>query len=135
MKYITGQHALNLLCSLITSGDWHQSALHWEFPFCRDSRDSVFGDYGIEHNISIPEHKGTYDVANHIRALLALLEMGRFTAAQGMNKDYICNDKYTDEIFGQVSKLYDSPLWSQIDCFMGREYYAEWLEYKKTRGL
>lgn len=52
-----------------------------------------------------------------------------------MNKDYICNDKYTDEIFGQVSKLYDSPLWSQIDCFMGREYYAEWLEYKKTRGL
>lgn len=91
MKYITGQHALNLPCSLMTSGDWHQSALQWEFPFCRDSRDSVFGDYGIEH-------KGTYDVANHIRALLDLLEMGRFTAAQGMNKDYICNDKYTGQL-------------------------------------
>ena len=135
MRYITGQHALNLPCSLMTSGDWHQSALQWESPFFRESKDSIFGDYGIEHNVSIPEHKGVYDVANHIRALLDLLEMGKFTVAQGMNRDYICNDEYTDEIFNQVSKLIDSPLWPEIDCFMGREYYAQWLEYKKGRGL
>ena len=135
MRYITVQHALNLPCSLMTSGDWHQSALQWESPFFRESKDSIFGDYGIEHNVSIPEHKGVYDVANHIRALLDLLELGKFTVAQGMNRDYICNNEYTDEIFNQVSKLVDSPLWPEIDCFMGREYYAQWLEYKKGRGL
>mgnify|MGYP006911778741 CR=1 FL=1 len=135
MQYITGQHALNLPCSLMTSGDWHQSALQWKAPFFRDSKDSIFGDYGIEHGISIPEHEGVYNVANHIRALLDLLEIGKFTVAQGMNRDYICNDRYTEEIFSQVSKLSNSPLWSQIDCFMGKEYYTAWLEYKKGKQL
>lgn len=62
-----------------------------------------------QKNIPIPEHPGRYHVANHIRALLDLLELGRFTPAQGMNQDFICNDAYTEEIFRQVMKLRYSP--------------------------
>lgn len=32
MRYITGIHALNLPCKLETSGDWHISAIQWDFP-------------------------------------------------------------------------------------------------------
>jgi hypothetical protein len=132
MRYITGQHALNITCSLLTCGDWHQSSLQWNEPLFRDSAESVFGDYGIEKNISIPEHLEKFNVANHIRALLDLLEMGRFSLAQGMNKDYICNDGYTMEIFNHVILLSDSPLWSDIDKFMGKEYLSEWVLYRRA---
>lgn len=131
MKYITGQHALNIPCSLLTCGDWHQSALQWKSPLFRNSSDSVFGNYGIEQNISVPEHIEKYNVANHIRALLDLLEMGKFSLAQGMNKDFICNDSYTTEIFNQVMLLSSSPLWPNIDRFMGKEYFGAWLTYKR----
>ena len=95
MKYVSGIHALNLVCSLDTCGDWHQSAIQWDNIPMRESNGSIWGDYGIEHNRKIPEHSGQYNVANHIRALLDLLEDGNFTVAQGMRKDYICNDRYT----------------------------------------
>lgn len=131
MKYITGQHALNIPCSLFTCGDWHQSAIQWDLPYFRDSNDSIFKDYGIEQDKKIPEHIEKYNVANHIRAILDLLEVGNFSLAQGMNKDFICNDEYTDEIFEQVRKLRDTPYWDEIDKFMGKEYFSEWLKYKK----
>jgi len=57
MKYITGIHALNLSCELETCGDWHQSAIQWVHPTILESIGSIFGDYGIEHNKPIPEHK------------------------------------------------------------------------------
>ena len=44
--------------------------------------------------------------------------MGNFSLAQGMNKDFICNDEYTEEIFEQVMKLKHSPDWDKIDMFM-----------------
>jgi len=131
MRYITGQHALNIPCKLLTCGDWHQSALQWNTPFFRDSADSIYRDYGIEQNVSIPEHTEKYSVANHIRALLDLLELGKFSLAQGMNKDFICNDTYTEEIFAHVIKLSNSSLWLDIDHFMGKEYLSVWLNYKK----
>jgi len=131
MEYITGKHALNITCSLLTCGDWHQSALQWHTPFTRNSEDSVFGDYGIETGKTIPEHAGEYNVANHIRALLDLLELGKFTLAQGMNKNFICNDDYTTEVFDHAWKLRGAPHWNEIDRFMGKEYYAKWLEYKR----
>lgn len=130
MLYVTGQHALNVSCSLLTCGDWHQSAIQWERPFTRESTDSVFGDYGIEHDVTIPEHTERYNVANHIRALLDLLELGKFTLAQGMNKDFICNDDYTNEVFDHVMILSSSPIWPDIDHFMEKEYLAKWLNYK-----
>lgn len=133
MKYITGQHALNIPCSLLTCGDWHQAALQWNVPFIKDSNDSIFKDYGIETNVSIPEHNEKYNVANHIRALLDLLELDKLSLAQGMNKDYICNDSYNDEIFEHVLLLSNFPNWPEIDKFMGKEYYSQWLEYKKGK--
>jgi hypothetical protein len=133
MKYITGQHALNIPCSLLTCGDWHQAALQWNAPFIKDSNDSIFKDYGIETNVSIPEHNEKYNVANHIRALLDLLELDKLSLAQGMNKDYICNDSYNDEIFEHVLLLSNFPNWPEIDKFMGKEYYSQWLEYKKGK--
>jgi len=51
MEYITGIHALNIPCKLDTSGDWHASALKWEKISTAESKDSLFGDYGIEQNI------------------------------------------------------------------------------------
>jgi hypothetical protein len=132
MRYITGQHALNINCPLLTCGDWHQSALQWDAPLFRDSTKSIFGDYGIEKNIAIPDHTEKFNVANHIRALLDLLEMGKFSLAQGMNKDYICNDGYTTEIFNQVMLLSNSPLWIDIDKFMGKEYLSEWIAYRRA---
>jgi len=133
MQYLTGQHALNIPCSLLTCGDWRQSSLQWSSPFFRNSEESIFGDYGIEENISIPEHSGAYNVANHIRALLDLLELGKFTLAQGMNRDFICNDVYNEEIFSQVMMFEHSPFWNDIDRFMGKEYYAVWLDYKRGK--
>jgi hypothetical protein len=135
MQYITGVHALNLPCSLRTCGDWHASALRWQDIACKDSERSMFGDYGIEYGKKIPGHSGTYAAANHIRALLDLLEAGNYSAAQGMNRDFICNSDYTEEVFGKVSLMKGLPNWGEIDSFMGREYFAKWLDYKKRARL
>ena len=135
MQYITGIHALNLPCSLLTCGDWHCSALKWEKITFRDSEDSVYGNYGIELCSAVPEHDGTFAAANHIRALLDLLELGNFSAAQGMNQDFIGNDDYTDEIFDKVAIMKDLSHWPGIDSFMGREYYGKWLDYKRRAEL
>lgn len=135
MLYITGIHALNLPCGLNTCGDWHQSAIQWKTPHIRESSESVFKDYGIQRNTYIPEHAKTFAVADHIRALLDLLEEGKFSLAQGMRKDYICNDSYNEEIFGQVRRLQQSKHWKEIDKFMGKEYLGKWASYKKENKL
>ena len=135
MQYISGVHALNLPCSLQTCGDWHCSALRWRDITFRDTKASFFKDYGIEFHKRIPEHEETYAVANHIRALLDLLETEKFTVAQGMNNDFICNDDYTEEVFNKVALMKALPHWQNIDRFMGREYYSKWLDYKKRVNL
>ena len=132
MRYITGVHALNLPCSLLTCGDWHSESLQWEKPGFRESEDSIFGDYGIEKCSVVPEHKGTFAIANHIRALLDLLEIGNFSAAQGMNNDFICNAGYMDDVFDKVAMMKGLPHWSDIDRFMGSEYYGKWTDYKRN---
>jgi hypothetical protein len=66
MKYVSGLHALNLKCELLTCGDWHQSAIQWLNVPPMESAESVFGDYGIEFGKTMPEHKGIFNVANHI---------------------------------------------------------------------
>ncbi len=134
MKYISGIHALNLPCELETCGDWHTSALQWQKPFMRESNGSLFGDYGIEKNKTIPEHESRYYAANHIRALLDLLEEGRFSVAQGMRDDFICNDRYDEEIFAKVWMLRGTPNWENIDRFMQKEYYRKWRNYKEKHS-
>lgn len=131
MKYVSLIHALNLPCKLETSGDWHCSSIQWENPHILESDNSLWGDYGIEDNKTIPEHIEKYHVANHIRALLDLLYVGNFTVAQGMNKDFICNPKYDKEIFSKVTLMIDMPHWEQIDRFMTKEYLGKWVNYKK----
>ena len=131
MQYITGVHALNLTCLLLTCGDWHCHALQWERPRTRNSEESIFGDYGIEQCSTVPEHEGTYAVANHIRALLDMLELGNLAAAQGMRDDFICNEDYTAEVFNKVAMMRGLPHWGDIDRFMGREYYGKWLDFKE----
>jgi len=135
MQYITGIHALNLPCSLQTNGDWHRSALQWEELKTRNSEGSLFGDYGIEYCPSVPESKGVYAVANHIRALLDLLELENYSIAQGMNKNFIGNDSYNNEIFSKVVLMRNLPHWREIDEFMGREYYGKWLDFKEVAGV
>lgn len=130
MRYVTGIHALNLPCKLDTVGDWHQSAIQWEHPQMRESCNSVFGDYGIESNHYIPDHKGKYNVANTIRALLDMLDSGDFTNAQGMNHSYVDNPKYDKEIFDHVIMLSKNDNWGKIDDFMKKEYKIKWLKYK-----
>jgi len=129
LLYLSGMAALNLPCELETCGDWHFTSIDWQNVKFRDSSESVFSSYGIEQNRSIPGHNGKYNVANHIRALLDLIEQGSFSLAKGMNQDYICNEKYTLEIFEKVSLLSSSKRWLEVDRFMGLEYYSEWLDF------
>lgn len=139
MFYITGKHALNLDCSLDTCGDWHTSALKWEKVTTSNSNKRHFKDWGVEWGKKIPEHTGTYNVANHIRALLDLLEDGVFSVAQGMREDFICNESYTPLVFDMVYELRNSKYlkcdWSDIDAFMKREYRLDWLNYREAVGL
>lgn len=131
MKYISLIHALNLPCQLNTSGDWHTSALQWDYPHILESNNSLWGDYGIEHDKTIPEHDSKYNVANHIRALLDLLYEQKFTVAQGMNNDFICNAQYDLEIFKKVAMMKKLSYWNNIDLFMKKEYGKKWVYFKE----
>lgn len=131
MKYISGIHALNILCDLDTPGDWHQSALNWNTIHELDSNDMFFKDYGIETDKTIPEHSEKYCVANHIRALLDLLQQGMFSVTQGMDNDFICNDIYNNEIFSKVYSMQSLSNWESIDNFMMKEYKMKWINYKR----
>lgn len=133
MQYLSGIHALNLNCDLGTCGDWHQSAIQWKNLKFYESEGSLWGDYGIEHNKCIPEHIGLYNTANHIRALLDLLYECNFTIAQGMRNDFICTNKYNNEIFEKVSMMSFLPYWDAIDRFMCKEYKCLWLDFKRGK--
>lgn len=133
MKYISGIHALNLPCGLQTCGDWHTSSIQWDFPTLAESAGSILGDYGIEFGKKIPQHQERYAVANHIRALLDLIQNGQFELAQGMRKDYICNEAYTEELFEKVFSLRENGKWDEIDRFMHKEYGRRWRVWKNGR--
>ena len=135
MQYISGIHALNLPCSLETCGDWHSSALKWEKLYIKDTEKSIFDMYGIELCSCVPYHDGTFYIANTVRACLDLIEDGNFSIAQGMNNDFICNAKYNEEVFRNVSKLKERNGWEKIDAFMLKEYKLDWLNYKKGAKL
>lgn len=123
------------MCDLDTYGDWHTSAIDWKNLRFWESENSIFGDYGIEKNRTVPDNIGTFNVANHIRALLDLISIGYFPTAQGMRDNFICNDKYTPEIFDKVSILKNQKNWAGIDKFMGKEYMMQWVNYKRKEGL
>lgn len=134
MEYVTDIHALNLPSETDTTGDWHASALQWKRLRMAESDDSIFGDWGITRDSSarIPEHEGQrFNVANHVRALLDMIERGRLSVARGMRDVYIGNDAYNDEIFPRVWLLHQSDNWPCIDHFMKKEYGRAWLGFVK----
>lgn len=132
MLYISGLHALNINCQLETTGDWHLSGIQWDKLHLLESDESIFKDYGIETNKSIPYHTEKFNVANHIRACLDLLEQGMFSIADGMNDNFICNPKYNKIIFDKVLLLIncaDLSRGKKIFEFMLKEYKLNWLNY------
>lgn len=132
MLYVTGIQALNLPCSLKTCGDWHIYGISWDKLDLKDTQQSVFKDYGIEPAKNFPFHKERYPVANHIRALLDLLDEGKFALAQGMRKDFICNESYNEEIFNKVLLLRKHKDWDKINAFLSKEYMLEWVRFIKS---
>ncbi|MEG0360626.1 MAG: hypothetical protein RR602_03270 [Longicatena sp.] len=139
MLYLSGVHALNIDCLLNTTGDWHCSAIRWDVidKRLKDSSYSVFKDYGIEKDkqLFFLDRKPKYNVANHIRACLDLIEEGNFAQAQGMRKDFICTNEYDKEIFRKVLLLKNSNQWDKVDNFMGKEYSMKWFYFKKEEGI
>lgn len=135
MLYISYMHALNIPCKLETSGDWHWGAYKWKKFKLLESQNSIFKDYGIEKDKEIPFNKEKFNVANHIRALLDMIEAGYFKEAQGMNNDYICNDKYNLEIFKKVLMLKENKNFIDINKFMLKEYGKKWAEFLRKENL
>ena len=131
MKYLSGIKALNIPCNLDTTGDWHIFSYDWSNNQLLNSNNSIFKDYGIELNKTLPDGT-TIPVANHIRACLDMLEKNDFTNLQGMKNDYICCDKYNDEIFKKVLKLKNSSNWMEINNFMRKEYKVSWINFEKA---
>lgn len=132
MLYVTGEHALNLPCSLDTCGDWHTSAMNWDRIQVAESEGSVFGDWGIEalRPTSIRQLAGYHYVANTLRALLDLIVEGRLCYLNGAKNDFISNDKYHLEFFEHVIQCKGLLLWDKLDDCMCKEFGKEWWEWK-----
>lgn len=131
MIYLTGLYALNIPdVALETCGDWHRKALNWNDPLLIESDKSIYKNYGIIQNLYVKEVKQNLNVANHIRALLDLISLGRFNLAEGMNKDFICNSGLNEVIFEKIMMLKELPIWNRIDEFMTNEYHFKWKKYK-----
>lgn len=131
MKYISGLHALNLPCSLDTTGDWHSGSMNWGKITVLESCDSPWGEYGIEKERHIPYADGIWAIANHVRACLDMIYVGDFPNARGMKNDYIGNEKYDGEIFDKIICLKDNCLWPLVDKFMEKEYLMKWVRYRR----
>ncbi len=129
MLYLTGIHALHVPCSLDTNGVPKIPEVDWKTVNFVESSEMFFGDYGIEYNVHIPEHKDKVCVANHIRACLDLLAMGKLDEAEGMSQ-FIGNAEYDKEIFDKVYMMKVLPHWKEIEHFMDTEYRINWIYFK-----
>lgn len=134
MLYLTGMHALNIVCSLNTCGVSNESELEWKNVDFAESEERFFKEYGIESDVRIPEHKDKICVANHIRALLDLLELEQFDTAKGMRR-FIGNSQYDEEVFNRVYMMKSLDHWKDIDHFMEKEYMIHWVNFKEKMRL
>jgi hypothetical protein len=131
MKYLTGIFALNIEDSLETCGDWHTSAMDWNKITLEESDNTIFKDYGIEINKSIPEHDEKYNVANTLRAVLDLMINNKLKYLKGFRNDFFCTDKYNNEFFSKVIQLRNLDNWEEINHLMKYEFFFEWTKYIK----
>lgn len=128
MKYITRVQALNIEDSTECCGDWHQSSMNWSKLDLAESDDSMFGDWGIEVDKTVPEHNEHYNVANTLRAILDLLQnRDNLGYLKGFKDDFLCTDKYNQEFFEKVYELNDKVgHWKDIDRLMQLEFMWDW---------
>jgi hypothetical protein len=136
MKYISGVIALNLPCSLDTTGDWHRSSLPWDKVDIKDTENSSLGAWGIEKDVFVRELDGKYNVANTLRACVDFLDTDKYLSAEGMRRDYLGNDKYNQELFNAVYSLKPhktAEQWSNISKVMEKDYMLKWLNYLKAK--
>jgi hypothetical protein len=132
VRYITGKHALNIENSLNTCGDWHQSALRWQDIDFQETENSLFGEWGIEYNKSIPNHTEKYAVANDLRAILDLMVDNQLGYIKGFRSDWICTDEYNQIFFDKVIQLKQLPHWKDINQLMKYEFMWEWDKYLES---
>lgn len=133
MEYLTGIHALNVPCPLDTCGDWHQAALNWENLTLNNTEDSLLDVYGVFESTQVPDGIGgfkTMYVANTIRALYDLILVGDYAHVQGMRNDFICNEKYTPEVFELAKKFRNTKYWKQVDKVLTCEYELDWITFR-----
>ena len=134
MLYLSGIYALNIENTLNTCGDWHTSALDWSNIELEESTNSMFGDWGIEMNKSIPEHTELYNVADDLRAILDLMQKEENLGyLKGFRADFICTDEYNDIFFQKVFLLRNLKHWADINSLMEREFMFEWQNFLKER--
>lgn len=130
MLYLSGIYALNVENTLNTCGDWHTSALDWSNIKLEESTNSIFGNWGIEMNKSIPEHKELYNVADDLRAILDLMQKEENLGyLKGFRDDFICTDEYNDIFFQKVFLLRNLKHWADINSLMEREFMFEWQNF------
>jgi hypothetical protein len=128
MRYISGAAALNTHQNDITCGDWH-SYLKTRPEIC-ESEDSPLGTWDI-HPDTTDEWNGM-PVAGHMRACLDLICSGKAFAAQGMRKDFICNEDLTPTILAAtIYLMQNTDMTKEIDDFMAREYRIDWVWAKR----
>ena len=126
MKYISNEYALNIPCSLKTSGDWHYNSYPVEKAKLFDSNESYFGDFGIEEHVI---NNKTYFVANHLRAILDLMFCKKFDFLKGFKDDFIVVDDYNSMFFDKVYELRNLDMWDEVNFLMKEEFMIEWLDY------
>ena len=63
-----------------------------------------------------------------------MLELGQFTILQGMNNNYICNEKITTILFDKVLMLRNNENWDNIKKFMHKEYGKKWRLFLEKEG-
>lgn len=133
MIYVSGEYALNEPCKLNTTGDWHKNCYSIENAMLLESNGTIFENYGLEkHNIN---GEKLY-VADHIRAILDIMQYGSIEFLYGFKKDFICVDEYDDEIFNKVYMLKHLPIkqWLNIDLLMNNEYKMKWVKFKREKN-
>ena len=123
MKYITDVYALNIPCSLKTSGDWHEG-YNIKNAIYDDTDTSFYKEYGIEKKII---NNKEYYVANHLRAILDMLYNKKFDFLKGFRKDFLVVDIYDNEFFNKVYEMKDLSFFNDISNLMGEEYTIKWL--------
>ena len=134
MKYITGLIALGTPCELDTPGLWtlrKSDYLSDENMKTYESNEFPFKDFGIELNKIVDYHEFcVYNVANHIRAYLDLLYLGKFELLKGLFPEAINSAKARLSIFECVYRCRRLAQYRKMNEFMLNEFGNVWISYK-----